>query len=91
MTNVRAQQIYQRFGFAPAGARKAYYADNGEDALVMWVHDVRGPEFAERLDAVTSSLRPATVRQGFDAVTDGVAHPALEQPLPPVPRTQTSD
>lgn len=79
VTNVRAQRIYQRFGFAPAGARKAYYADNGEDALVMWVHDVRGPEFAERLDAVIASFQPASVRLGFDATGEGVPHPALEQ------------
>ena len=80
VTNVRAQRIYQRFGFAPAGARKGYYADNGEDALVMWVHDVRGNEFADRLAAVEASLAPATVRQGFDgASADTVNHPALER------------
>ena len=79
VSNVRAQQIYQRFGFAPAGARKAYYADNGEDALVMWVHDVREPEFADRLAAVERSLQPATLRVGFDAVPATVDHPALER------------
>lgn len=80
VTNVRAQQIYRRFGFAPAGARKAYYADNGEDALVMWVHDVRGNEFADRLAAVEASLLPATIRQGFDGAQESsVSHPALER------------
>ena len=79
VSNVRAQQVYQRFGFAPAGARKAYYADNGEDALVMWVHDVRGPDFAERLAAVEGSLQPVTVRVGFEAASAPVPHPALER------------
>ena len=56
VTNLTAQHLYQSFGFAPAGARKAYYADNGEDALVMWAHDVDAPAYAERLDAVEAAL-----------------------------------
>ena len=52
MSNHGAQALYRSFGFVPGGARKAYYADNGEDALVMWAHDVRTPEYAERLAAI---------------------------------------
>jgi ribosomal-protein-alanine N-acetyltransferase len=33
--NEAAIALYQAFGFAPIGRRKNYYADNGEDALVM--------------------------------------------------------
>ncbi len=36
VSNVRAQALYQRFGFAPVGVRKNYYARTREDALVMW-------------------------------------------------------
>ena len=28
--------LYDRFGFRPAGTRRRYYADTGEDALIMW-------------------------------------------------------
>ena len=28
--------LYKQFGFQVEGRRKAYYSDNGEDALVMW-------------------------------------------------------
>jgi ribosomal-protein-alanine N-acetyltransferase len=28
--------LYERFGFLPAGVRRRYYQDNGEDALIMW-------------------------------------------------------
>lgn len=40
-SNVRAQGLYRRFGFAPVGVRKNYYARIGEDALVLWadVHE----------------------------------------------------
>ncbi|UJX40598.1 ribosomal protein S18-alanine N-acetyltransferase [Desulfovibrio sp. JY] len=33
--NVPARRLYARHGFTVAGARKRYYPDNGEDALVM--------------------------------------------------------
>jgi [ribosomal protein S18]-alanine N-acetyltransferase len=29
--------MYERFGFQPAGHRRRYYHDNGEDALIMWL------------------------------------------------------
>ena len=32
----RAIQMYEGFGFKPAGHRRRYYHDNGEDALIMW-------------------------------------------------------
>lgn len=35
-SNIVAQALYRKFGFVDAGFRKAYYADNGEDALIMW-------------------------------------------------------
>ncbi len=61
MGNDAARALYQRFGFAPAGVRKNYYAEVGEDALVMWAHDVAGPEFRARLDAIEADLPPAEV------------------------------
>ncbi len=35
-TNTAAMRLYERLGFRPAGIRRRYYQDNGEDALVMW-------------------------------------------------------
>lgn len=49
VANRGAQRLYAAFGFAPVGVRPGYYAETGEDALIMWVHDVGGPAFAERL------------------------------------------
>jgi ribosomal-protein-alanine N-acetyltransferase len=68
VSNLVAQSIYRRFGFAPAGARKAYYSDNGEDALVMWAHGVSEPTYLERLSVIDASFSPPTVRQGFSTV-----------------------
>ncbi|MEV5438615.1 ribosomal protein S18-alanine N-acetyltransferase [Streptomyces sp. NPDC052682] len=33
--NVRAQKLYERFGFAPIGVRRGYYQPGNVDALVM--------------------------------------------------------
>ena len=35
-SNPAAIALYRRFGFEPAGTRPRYYADTGEDALIMW-------------------------------------------------------
>jgi len=35
-TNIAAMKLYEDLGFRPAGIRRRYYQDNGEDALVMW-------------------------------------------------------
>lgn len=67
VTNRRAQELYRRFGFAPAGARKAYYGDNGEDALVMWAHEITGADQLRRLDEVENSFDPPLVLAGFSS------------------------
>lgn len=47
--NAGAQELYRQFGFAPAGIRKNYYAEVGEDAIVMWAHDVDSVEYGRRV------------------------------------------
>jgi [ribosomal protein S18]-alanine N-acetyltransferase len=53
-SNESAQALYRRFGLAPVGVRKAYYQD--EDALIMWAHDIDGPEYRALLDAIRREL-----------------------------------
>jgi ribosomal-protein-alanine N-acetyltransferase len=36
-SNSGAIAMYERFGFRPAGHRRRYYHDTGEDALIMWL------------------------------------------------------
>ena len=56
ITNVAAQELYRRFGFAPGGIRPNYYSDLGEDALIMWANDLSSPASLERLDRIDSGL-----------------------------------
>jgi ribosomal-protein-alanine N-acetyltransferase len=52
LSNKGAQEMYKRFGFAPVGVRKGYYADTGEDALVMWAYEVREPPYSRLLQGL---------------------------------------
>ncbi len=61
MSNHAAQALYYRFGFAPAGTRKNYYPETGEDALIMWAHDIDTPAYAERVAAVARRIPGTTV------------------------------
>ncbi len=61
VTNHVAQRLYRSFGFAPAGVRKGYYAEIGEDALVMWAIDVGTQAYAERLVRLEAAIPGGTV------------------------------
>jgi [ribosomal protein S18]-alanine N-acetyltransferase len=57
VSNRRAIGLYRRFGYAPAGVRRNYYSEEGEDALVMWAQDVHQPAHAARLAGIERELR----------------------------------
>lgn len=35
-SNLPARQLYERFGFRPAGLRRSYYTNPSEDAVILW-------------------------------------------------------
>ena len=61
VANRPAQALYVRFGYVPAGVRPKYYADNNEDALIYWAHDIDTAGYGLRLAAIAErlELRPA--------------------------------
>ena len=63
VSNWGAQHMYTRFGFRPVGVRKGYYADTGEDALIMWAHEIDQPEYAALLDRLEHGIPGTTVRE----------------------------
>jgi len=64
MSNSGAQALYERFGFVPAGVRKGYYPETGEDALVMWANDVDTETYAARMREIESGVPGRTVVDG---------------------------
>lgn len=40
--NTAAVKMYEGLGFVSAGLRKAYYPNNREDAVIMWLHGLDG-------------------------------------------------
>jgi len=56
--NTAAQALYRRFGFAPVGVRKNYYAETGEDAIIMWARDIDTDAYTERLGRIDAHLDP---------------------------------
>lgn len=56
VSNLGAHALYERFGFQSVGVRPGYYADNREDALVMWAHGLQGDTYRDRLADIVASL-----------------------------------
>ena len=61
LSNHGAQEMYKRFGFTAVGVRKGYYADTGEDALIMWAYEVSEPPYGRLLAGIERSIRGTTV------------------------------
>lgn len=71
-SNDRARALYRRFGFDEVGRRPRYYRNDGEDAVIMWLHGLGD-------GATTVRLQQEAARLG---VLPG-APPALERPRRP--------
>ena len=56
VTNWGAQRLYGRFGFRPVGVRKNYYQEIHEDALIMWLDEIRRPEYRAKLRELMAAL-----------------------------------
>ena len=39
-----AINLYKKFGFVEEGIRKKYYADTGDDAIIMWKYDLESSD-----------------------------------------------
>ncbi|MGH9116138.1 MAG: ribosomal protein S18-alanine N-acetyltransferase [Acidimicrobiales bacterium] len=60
VSNAGAQAMYRRFGFETEGVRKNYYAESGEDALVMWARGIDKAEYTSRLAEIEAGVGGVT-------------------------------
>lgn len=56
ISNLPAQNLYRKYGFAVVGLRKAYYSDNNEDALIMTSEPLCSLAFQRRLTSLRQAL-----------------------------------
>jgi len=61
VSNLAAQGLYRRFGLAPAGIRKGYYLESGEDAIVMWAHGINDQAYSDRLHHLWADVPGCTL------------------------------
>jgi ribosomal-protein-alanine N-acetyltransferase len=69
-SNSAAQRLYAKYGFSAVAIRKGYYADTGEDALVMWSPDMQTPEYQQLLRANRWKLLHAQQGESSDDSSD---------------------
>ena len=62
--NMRAQSLYQKFGFVPVGVRPNYYSDTSEDALIMWLNDLFDEKVQETIEETNKKFLQAEVKNG---------------------------
>jgi ribosomal-protein-alanine N-acetyltransferase len=56
VSNVLAQQLYFKYDFEKVGMRKAYYADNNEDAFIMTTPPLHSAAYQEKQRRLRTAL-----------------------------------
>ena len=57
VSNTPAITLYEKYGFKSLGARKGYYQDNNEDALIMWTENIFYDKFKSGYEKNISVLK----------------------------------
>ena len=57
VSNFIAQRLYEKYGFAEVGIRKAYYADNREDAVIMTTTPIDGEDYQTKFEELQDAYR----------------------------------
>lgn len=63
VSNIAAQSLYQKYGFAKVGLRPHYYSDRGEDALIMTTKHLTSAAFQSRFQRLKAELRQRLVER----------------------------
>lgn len=57
VSNIPAISLYEKYGFKSLGARKGYYQNNNEDALIMWTENIFWDKFKLRYKENVEKLK----------------------------------
>lgn len=69
VSNETAISLYKKLGFEAVGQRRAYYPDNGEDALILWRKGLQHPEFENCLRQWQQEVGERLARSGWHLST----------------------
>lgn len=58
-SNIKAQNLYHKFGFSVLGRRKNYYQADKQDALIMWTENIATEAYHQRLEQLMREERPS--------------------------------
>jgi [ribosomal protein S18]-alanine N-acetyltransferase len=56
VSNLAGFRLYRKYGFVEVGRRRGYYADTGEDGLIMTTPDLDDPTWRVRFDRLAGAL-----------------------------------
>jgi [ribosomal protein S18]-alanine N-acetyltransferase len=83
VTNIAAIGLYEKFGFEVAGRRKKYYADTGEDALILWKGRIQEQAYRSQLAQIRQTLCQQWQTQNWQLTvafdTKDMVHPPLTE------------
>jgi ribosomal-protein-alanine N-acetyltransferase len=79
-SNIAAQSLYQKYGFAKVGLRPRYYSDRGEDALIMTTKRLTSAAFQSGFQRLKSELGHKLVER-FTLQPQGVSLPRPDGPF----------
>jgi ribosomal-protein-alanine N-acetyltransferase len=80
VSNVAAQSLYQKYGFAKVGLRPRYYSDRGEDALIMSTKHLTSAAFQSGFQRLKAELRQKLVERFAPQPQE-----VLDPPSPTIP------
>ena len=63
VSNLAAQELYEKHGFVKVGRRKGYYSDTREDALIMTAGPLTSAPFQARFQRLKAALREKLIQQ----------------------------
>jgi ribosomal-protein-alanine N-acetyltransferase len=64
VSNVTAQNLYQKYGFQQVGLQRQYYRDRNEDALVMSTERLTSAAFQSHFQQLKKALREKLTKPG---------------------------
>lgn len=78
-SNQAARSLYAHYGFHEVGRRRRYYADTGEDALILWCKGLQTDDFGDRLQHDWQQVHQRLQQHGWQLTSSvGAIAPFLQ-------------